>query len=147
MMTYFHRDRLNELQQWWEQGVPFVEKTDEAWCDVVCEQDDVICWCSLEEGCITAYSQTDVEGVTGTISVVCHPERLRSGIATRHLRDVESRLEVLGVEKLVANIDVENMPSVAFFQKNGYDCIGRDPSEPTFLLFEKALPSSGLPAG
>ena len=142
MIETFHKLQLAEIQHWWELGVPFVEKPTDSWCEYVCEKENVYCFCSLQEGRIATYSQTDVENGIGYIAIVTHPLLSRCGHATKHLGEAEQRLAILGVRKLIAAIETDNHPSIAFFERNGYRRFEGADSESRFVDFEKGIPQS-----
>ncbi|MBN1670423.1 MAG: GNAT family N-acetyltransferase [Kiritimatiellae bacterium] len=139
MLQAFHESNLPELKQWWEVGVEFVQAPTDKWAQYVCENDNVHGFCSIENERITAYSQTDVENGTGHISIVTNPLLCRRGFGTKHLRELEELLPSLGVNRLVASIEVENAPSIAFFQKHGYTRNARATEDPDFVVYEKSI--------
>ena len=115
MLFPFRQLKLEELKQWWQIGVDFVEAPTDTWCRYVCDNDNVQCLCSIEDGRITAYSQADMEGRVGNIAVITSPSLLRQGFGSKHLRDAERYLSGVGVRRLVASIEIGNSPSLAFF--------------------------------
>ena len=139
MLQEFRGSDLPELKEWWEAGVEFVEAPTDKWCRYVCENDNVHCFCSVENGRITAYSQTDVEDGVGHIAIVTKPSLLRRGVGRRHPLEVETVLSGLAVRRLVASIEAENAPSIAFFSMNGYALNAGAADDPDFVVYEKDI--------
>lgn len=139
MIETFHKSQLPELKQWWDIGVAFVESPTECWSEYVRGNENVHCFCSSHNGRIAVYSQTDVEDGIGFMAIVTNPLLLRSGHATTHLREAEKRLATIGVRNLIAAVETDNLPSIEFFQKNGYHLREDGESEPGFLDYEKNI--------
>lgn len=64
--------------------------------------------------------EADFEQRRAWIGILLLPEARRKGVGSQALGALLNQLPELGIDTLLAEVQPDNVPSVAFFQKNGF---------------------------
>jgi len=87
-------------------------------------------YCILYDGIFTGYmyyspfNPRQAYRRTVEITIYLLPEYHKMGIAEKALSFIEDRARKKGVQNMIAKITAENITSIRFFEKNGYELAG-----------------------
>lgn len=83
-------------------------------------------WCAEQNGEIAGFVCLRLAaGFAEILNVAVHPQYCRQGIATALLRQVWQELKKQGAQEVTLEVNAQNIPAVALYQKMGLRCTGR----------------------
>jgi phosphinothricin acetyltransferase len=101
---------------------------------VACDGDEVIAWQSL-----STFNSRAAYDATAEISIYVKDGYRRAGLGSTLLNHAETAASGLGLRNFVALVFGHNTPSVAFFERNGFERWGHLPSVATLDGIDRDL--------